>query len=147
MSLACVSLSVLLLQFLRGESRSLDCRSVAVGDPVTLQQAIDQLLVSLSTSTDGSGSYNCTSIELPAGEHVLWSQTLFPADLGSLVIRGPAEESASVVCVYEVAENNYTWYFSDLESLEISNIHFRDCSRPLRIDTVAEVEITNCSFR
>ena len=143
MSLACVSLSVLLLQFLRGESRSLDCRSVAVGDSVTLQQ----LLVSLSTSTDGSGSYNCTSIELPAGEHVLWSQTLFPADLGSLVIRGPAEESASVVCVYEVAENNYTWYFSNLELLEISNIHFRDCSRPLRIDTVAEVEITNCSFR
>ena len=118
-----------------------ECRTVGVDGSLSLQQAVERL----STADDGNAT-NCSIVEIPAGEHVLSSQTLFPGQLESLEIRGPWDDTVSVVCRYE-AETNYTWYFSEMEALQIRNVHFHGCPRPLRIDTVADVELTNCSFR
>ena len=91
---------------------------------------------------------NCSIIELPVGEHVLSSQLLFRDDLGSLELVGSGEHNVSVkiLCAYSI-ETNYTWYFNRLTSLRIHNIHLQNCPRPLRIDSVDSVKVTNSSFR
>ena len=135
---------LLLMLHLTWAKYSASCRTITVTDSLNLQQAIERLL----TTDDGNGTViNCTSIEVPPGEHVLSSQTLFTAEVGAIEIRGPSGNgNASVLCRYDV-ESNYTWYFGEVTSVKINNIQFRECPRPLRIDTVADVELTNCSFR
>lgn len=114
------------------------CTTVIVNESLSLQQALDTLL-----QTDNA---NCTIINLPVGNHVLSSQIRFPSELKGLELIGSWPGHVSVLCSYSV-ETDYTWYFSELSSLRIQNVHFHDCPRPLRVDTVAELEITNCSFR
>jgi hypothetical protein len=135
---------LLLMLHLTWAKYSASCRTITLTDSLNLQQAIERLL----TTDDGNGTViNCTSIEVPPGEHVLSSQTLFTAEVGAIEIRGPSGNgNASVLCRYDV-ESNYTWYFGEVTSVKINNIQFRECPRPLRIDTVADVELTNCSFR
>ena len=59
-----------------------------------------------------------------------------------------AGEYVSVACNYsDDIVANYTWYFHNLKSVVIQNLHFEGCPRPLRLDTIAEVEISSCSFR
>ena len=136
---------VLLLQPVWGEQQ---CRSTVVNDSVSLQEAVNQVSLLQSMAIDERGGHNCSRIELPAGVHVLTSQTLFSAEIRGLEITGPVHrDHATVVCTYGTVETNYTWYFSELDWLRIHNVHFRDCPRPLRIDSVADVEITNSSFR
>lgn len=117
-----------------------DCRIVSVNESLSLQQLLDSVLWN-----DGTNA-NCISVKLPVGNHILSSQIQFPEELKSLELIGSWPEHASVLCSYPV-ETDYTWYFSKQTSLRIQNVHFRDCPRPLRIDTVGEVEINNCSFR
>lgn len=119
-----------------------DCRTVSVNESLSLQLALYTLLHTQASN----GSTICSRIELPSGVHIISSQTWFPAEVGSFKLVGSWGQSVSVLCNSSV-ENDYTWYFSGLTSLQMHNIHFHDCPRPLRIDTVAEVEITNCSFR
>ena len=139
---ACILAWISVLSFLKSNNAAQVCHIITVNKLLSLQDAIDAVLI----ASAGSGSSNCSSIALPAGEHILSSQVQFPTDIGSLALVGLSQQSVSVSCVYSV-ETNYTWYFSKLESLSIQNIHFHNCPRPLRVDTVAEVEITNCSFR
>lgn len=116
------------------------CSTVSVNESLSLQQALDTVLQKDNTNS------NCTTINLPVGSHVLSTQIRIPAELKGLELIGSWLGHVSVVCSYSV-ETDYTWYFSELSSLRIRNVHFHDCPRPLRVDTVAELEITNCSFR
>ena len=129
-----------LLALMMYTASSDECRTIIVTGALNLQEVVDRL------AADEEATANCSIIELPPREHVLSSQTMFPSELGSLEFRGPREGIASVGCRY-VAETNYTWYFSEILSLKIHDVHFHDCPRPLRIDTVAEVELNDCSFR
>lgn len=115
------------------------CRAVSVNESLSFQQALD-------TVQKDSTNSNCTAINLPVGSHVLSSQIRFPAELKGIELIGSWQGHVSVYCSYSV-ETDYTWYFSELSSLRIQNVHFHDCPRPLRVDTVEELEITNCSFR
>ena len=114
------------------------CHTITVSGSLTLQQAVEQIL-------QQEKDINCTSVELLSGTHTITSQTLFTAELTSLQFVGVGE-NVSVSCDYSVA-TNYTWYFEQLESVVLQNIHFEGCPRPLRLDTIADVEIRNCSFR
>lgn len=139
--LSCVLPWIFLLFFVVSNITAQECHTIRVNKSLSLQKALDTLL----QTTTGHRS-NCSSIELSTGEHILSSQTLFPTELGSLQIVGSSQQSVSVSCAYSIGAN-YTWYFSGLMSIWIQNIHFHHCPRPLRVDTVAEVEIANCSFR
>ena len=114
------------------------CHTISVSGSLTLQQAVEQILAH-------DRDTNCTSVELPSGAHTITSQTLFTAELTGLQFVGVGK-NVSVSCNYSVA-TNYTWYFEQLESMVLQNIHFEGCPRPLRLDTIADVEIRNCSFR
>ena len=114
------------------------CHTISVSGSLTLQQAVEQILAQ-------DRNTNCTRVELPSGAHTITSQTLFTAELTGLQFVGVGE-NVSVSCDYSVA-TNYTWYFEQLESVVLQNIHFEGCPRPLRLDTIADVEIRNCSFR
>ena len=139
---SCVLAWIFLLFFVEANNIFQDCHTIRVNKSLSLQGALDTLL----QTTAGSDNINCSSIELPSGEHILSSQTLFPTELESLELVGSSQQSVYVVCAYS-PETNYTWYFNGLISVRIQNIRFHNCPRPLRVDTVAEVEITNCSFR
>lgn len=117
-----------------------DCRRVSVDD--SLQRALNGLIQS-SAVDNGT---NCSRVVLPVREHVLSAQLVFPAELGRLELVGSAETGVSVTCSYTTVQN-YTWYFSRLISLKLQHIHFHNCPRPLRIDTVSDVEVNNSSFR
>ena len=56
-------------------------------------------------------------------------------------------DSVRVLCDYDTLLFNYTWYFAGLNSVTLRGMQFESCPRPLRLDTVAEVEIKDCSFR
>ena len=140
--LCCVLPWIFLLLFVVSNIIAQECHTIRVNKSLSLQEALNTLL----QTTTGSNSTNCSSIELSTGEHILSSQTHFPTELGSLKIVGSSQQIVSVLCAYSIG-TNYTWYFSGLMSIWIQNIHFHHCPRPLRVDTVAEVEITNCSFR
>lgn len=123
-------------------STAQDCSVHKVSD--SLQRTLNSLLQ--PSALDGSANHDCSRVEIPAGDHVLSAQVAFPAELRSLELVGSTEERVSITCSY-AAEQNYTWYFSRLESLKIHHIHFHNCPRPLRIDTVSEVEVINSSYR
>ena len=114
------------------------CHTISVSGSLTLHQAVEQILAQ-------DRDINCTRVELPSGAHTITSQTLFMAELTGLQFVGVGE-NVSVSCDYSVP-TNYTWYFEQLESVVLQNIHFEGCPKPLRLDTIADVEIRNCSFR
>ena len=86
-------------------------------------------------------------IELFSGEHFINSQTFFSEELKTIEFVG-LENNVTVSCDYDVKFSiNYTWYFDGLDSVSFSGIDFHHCPRPIRIDTVSNVTIKNCSFR
>ena len=113
------------------------CHVIAVGDSLSLQEALEL------TQTQ---NVNCTLVEVPQGEHIISSQVLFSTELRSIQLWGEEGEGVRVSCNYSV-NTNYTWYFDHLDSVVLYNLHFFNCPRPLRLDTIVEVEIINCSFR
>ena len=111
--------------------------TLSVNSSMTLQHAII-----LSRHSAGS---NCVKINVPSGKYNLTSQTLFPPEVGKIEFAGLGS-NVNVFCAYTV-ESNYTWYFDHLSSVTIRGIHFENCPRPLRLDTISNVTIHNCSFR
>ena len=89
---------------------------------------------------------DCTKIEIPSGNHSLTSQTFFPAEINKLEITGVGQ-GVWLICDYILGSSNYTWYFAGLQSVSLTGMRFEGCRRPLRLDTVAEVVIHDCSFR
>lgn len=114
------------------------CHTITVSDSLTLEQAVEQISAQ-------DRNINCTSVELSSGTHTITSPSLFMAKLTSLRFVGLGG-IVSVSCNYSAA-TNYTWYFEQLDSVILQNLHFESCPRPLRLDTIADVEIKGCSFR
>ena len=114
--------------------------TLSISSSLTLQQAVT------SISNNYSNGSNCVRIEVHSGRHTLTSQILFPAEVGEIELVGLASD-VTVFCAYNVEYQNYTWYFDHLSSVTIRGIHFESCPRPLRLDTILNVTIQNCSFR
>ena len=113
--------------------------TLSVNSSMILQQAITLVLSSHSTGS------NCVQICVPSGKHDLTSQVLFTSEVEEIEFVGLGGD-VNVSCSYDV-ESNYTWYFDHLSSVMIRGIHFENCPRPLRLDTISNVTIQNCSFR
>ena len=114
------------------------CHILTISSSLTLQQAVEQ-----SASTTSS---SCVRIELPSGEHEISSQALFSAgELRDVEFVGLGD-SVFVSCSYALSEN-FTWNFDRLDSVKMYSLHFEGCPRPMRLNTIAEVEIQDCSFR
>lgn len=133
---ACVLWSQLLITLAQSQS---ECQVLSVDSAMSLQQAID---LSTSDSITSQTNQSCIRIEIPSGHHTILSQTLFPLNMEFIAV----EEDVHVSCNYTWS-HNYTWSFNGLDSVTISGIHFENCPRPLRLETIAEVEIQNCTFR
>ena len=114
--------------------------TLSISSSLTLQQVVT------SVSNDHGTGFNCIRIEVHSGIHALTSQILFPAEVGEIEFVG-LESDVTVICSYNVGYQNYTWYFDHLSSVTIRGIHFKSCPRPLRLDTISNVTIQNCSFR
>ena len=110
-----------------------------INSSMTLQQAVNFIAIKYNTGS------NRVQINVPSGQHKLTSQILFPSEVGEIEFAG-LESNVFVSCAYDM-ESNYTWYFDHLSSVTIRGIHFENCPRPLRLDTVCNVTIQNCSFR
>ena len=106
---------------------------------MSLQQALD--------AASSASSVECVSIDVPSGTHTLTSQTLVPGEVGDVMITGAGGE-VGVICDYGAdVVSNYTWYFAGLRSVSLYGMRFESCPRPIRLDTIAAVEIQNCTFR
>ena len=114
--------------------------TLSISSSLTLQQAVT------SISNGHDSETNCVRIEVHSGNHTLTSQILFPAEVGEIELVG-LETDVTIICAYNVGYQNYTWYFDHLSSVTIRGIHFKSCPRPLRLDTISNVTIQNCSFR
>ena len=112
--------------------------TLSINSSMPLHQAVSSILSKRST---GSG---CVRIEVHSGRHALTSQILFPSEVGEIEFVG-LESDVYVSCAYDV-RSNYTWYFDHLSSVTISSLHFENCPRPLRLDTITNITIQNCSF-
>ena len=110
-----------------------------VESSLTIQQAINNSLL------EDCINESHVRIQLPSGKHIITSQTFFSTMLETIEFVGVGN-NVSVSCDYDLS-SNYTWYFYGLSSVTLTNIHFENCPRPLRIDTVINVTIHNCSFR
>ena len=136
-----ISCSLLLTPSLSLAQPTQHCLTLSVNSSMTLQRAVD-----LSVSEGSRAASDCVRIQLPSGEHKLTSQTLFPAEMGEIEFIGLAG-SVYVECDYNTPISNYTWYFAGLHSVTLRGLQFDNCPRPLRLDTIAEVEIQHCTFR
>lgn len=130
---------VLWSQLLAAQSQPQQCHVLSVNSTLSLQQAID---LSTSNSITSQTNQSCIRIEIPSGHHTILSQTVFPLSMEFIAV----EEGVHVSCNYTWS-SNYTWSFNGLDSVTITGIYFENCPRPLRLDTIEEVEIQNCTFR
>ena len=122
------------------QSPQQNCSTLTVNSSQTLQQTIN-----LSLSGGNTLCSACIRIELPAGQHILTAQTLFPTENEEIEFVGLGD-NVSVSCDYAV-RSNYTWSFNGLCSVRLRGIHFEGCPRPLRLENISDVEIQNCTFR
>ena len=117
-----------------------NCSTLTINSSQTLQQTIN-----LSLSGGNTSCSTCIRIELPAGQHILTAQTLFPTENKEIEFVGLGD-NVSVSCDYAV-RSNYTWSFNGLCSVRLRGIHFEGCPRPLRLENISDIEIQNCTFR
>ena len=122
------------------QSPQQNCSTLTVNSSLTLQQAVN-----ISLSGGNTSCSTCIRIELPAGQHTLTAQTLFPTENKEIEFVGLGD-NVSVSCDYAV-RSNYTWNFNGLCSVRLRGIHFEGCPRPLRLENISDVEIQDCSFR
>ena len=113
--------------------------TLSINSSMTLQQAIIVIVNNHSVAS------KCVRIELLDGMHMLTSQIVFPAEVENFELVG-FESHVKISCAYDV-RSDYTWYFDHLSSVTFRGIHFESCPRPLRLDTISNVTIQNCSFR
>ena len=113
--------------------------ALSVNASLTLEQAV------FFNSSNHSERCACVRIEIPTGRHTLTTQTLFSSEVEMIEFIGVGND-VYVSCAYDVRDN-YTWYFHNQSSVTIGYIHFENCPRPLRLDTISNVTIQNCSFR
>ena len=116
-----------------------ECYTLPVNSTKPLQEALN------TTEFSSGDDHHCVRVQLSSGQHSITSQINFPTEIRHVEFSGTGNK-VSMSCDYE-PKLNYTWYFSGQSSVTLRDIHFQNCPRPLRIDTVENVTIQNCSFR
>jgi hypothetical protein len=114
-----------------------------------LQSAIDWTVDGGSVLLNDEGN-NIVEIQLMDGIHTISKQS----DLqnASMHLVG-LSDSVTVQCDYfadprlNESREIHTWYFDRSDSVTFKNIHFEGCGFPFRLDTVRNVDISNCIFR
>ena len=103
------------------------------------------------TSVDALGqNTSLVTISLPKGTHLVTTVTYFGSTSVSFV---GLESDVFVVCDYYADENatkpleTFTWYFDELERVEMTNLNFGNCGFPFRLSGVRDVVMENCTFR
>ena len=126
------------------------CHTLSVDSSLSLQQSLEQLTRdAINDDLRERNGSNCSRVELPSGVHYISTPLIFPAQLNGIEFVGLGG-NVTVTCSYaenDTSGTNYTWYFQQLESVSMTGIQFEACPSPLRLDTIAEVLITDCSFR
>ena len=117
-----------------------------------LQSAVNWTVAEVSVlfNDEGSNQNKIVTIELMDGIHTITSQS----DLlnASVHLIGLSDD-VIVQCDYFAgpglsgSREIHTWYFDCSDSVTFKNIHFRSCGFPFRLDTVRNVDISNCTFR
>ena len=143
-------LSCALTLVCQANSSGQTCHTLSVDGSLSLQQSLEQLLnLTRDTNSDDSrerSDSNCSRVELPSGVHYISTPLFFPAQLNDIEVVGLGD-NVTVACSYPDSDTNFTWCFQRLESVRMAGIQFEACPLPLRLDTIAEVLITDCSFR
>ena len=138
-------LVILLKTVLMGfAANALECYTLTINSTLTLQSATGKLV------SEYSGPSNCVQIGIVSGTHDITSQSLFSAtlqdiDFHKIEIMGIGK-GVVVTCNYDVHEH-YTWNFKGLSSVTFRGIYFKNCPRPIILDTIENVTILNCTFR
>lgn len=115
-----------------------------------LQSAIDWTST-IFFNDEGSTQTNITvEIQLTDGIHTINKQSdLQNANMHLVGL----SDSVTVQCDYfadprlNESREVHTWYFDRSDSVKFKNIHFKSCGFPFRLDTVRNVDISNCTFR
>ena len=104
-------------------------------------------------------TYNCISIAVPAGDHLVTAPVHFGAASVYMFGSGERSEDVTISCNYTVDVDesrifdldynytDYTFYFNRSEVVSFEKVQFVGCSYPLRLDTVAAVTVSNSTFR
>ena len=117
--------------------------------------------VSLSSSlvVNTLDQQNCVSIEVPPGDHLITAPVHFGAANVSIFGTGKQPDNATIFCNYTVdvdetrifdpgySYTDYTFYFNRSEVVSFEGVQFVGCPYPLRLDTVANVQVCNSIFR
>lgn len=116
-----------------------------------LQSAIDWTVeASILFSAEGSNQDNIVEIHLMDGTHTISKQSDLQNASMHLIGLG---DGVTVQCDYfakpRLTESReiHTWYFDRSDSIAFKNVHFKSCGFPFRLDTVRNVDISNCTFR
>ena len=131
--------------------------------PKTEWQCADlQSALVLAAQTAGSepvSSFDCVSIAVPAGDHLVTAPVHFGAASVYMFGSGESSEDVTISCNYTVDVDesrifepeynytDYTFYFNRSEVVSFEMVQFVGCPYPLRLDTVAAVRIHNSTFR
>ena len=102
---------------------------------------------------------DCTSIIVPAGDHLVTAPVHFGAASVHMFGSGESSEDVTISCNYTVdvdesrifdlnyTYTDYTFYFNRSEVVSFEMVEFVGCPFPLRLDTVAAVRIHSTTFR
>ena len=113
-------------------------------------------------SSEGLNTSSCVSIAVPVGVHFITEPVHFNdanlflfADVGG----GETEDVATIHCNYteDVDESrifdldysyiDYTFYFNRSEAMSFQKLKFIGCPYPIRLDTIAAIEVYNSTFQ
>ena len=116
-----------------------------------LQSAIDWTVeASGLVSTQGSSQDNIVEICLMDGIHTITKQSDLQNASMHLIGLG---NDVTIQCDYFAdpglsgSRQIHTWYFDRSDSVAFKNVHFKTCGFPFRLDTIRNVDISNCTFR
>ena len=119
-----------------------------------LQSAIDWIMhmeaSGLVSRTQGPSQDDIVEIRLVNGIHTLSKQSDLQNASMHLIGLG---NDVTIQCDYFAdpglngSREIHTWYFDRSDSVTFKNVHFRSCGFPFRLDTVRNVDISNCTFR
>ena len=117
-----------------------------------LQSAIDWTVETSASlfNAQGPSQGSIVEVHLMDGTHTI-SQ---PSDLqnASVNLIGLGDR-VTVQCDYYAdprlggSREIHTWYFDRSDSIMFKNIHFESCGFPFRLDSVRNVDVSNCTFR
>ena len=129
-----------------------DTECNADGTCGSLQAAVNSTLLMSANTT----SRSCISIIIPNGRHFITEPAFFRSDL-DVHFLGSGDD-ITLLCSYSTPPllvpfsspsdpRDFTWYFNQSGSVSFENLNFEGCPYPIRLDTVATLRISDCSFR